>query len=113
MKKAALILTIIAIFTTFILSGFAVEEVDRLTQEEFYRQVEALGIKREKPASEYTEGDIDKIVKLLPRRFADLTGSEWYIRDLAIMTAKGIVNGYGKDGKIFAGNQIVTRAEYW
>lgn len=88
-------------------------EIDRFTQEEFYKQVEMLGIDREKPASEYTDEEISKIVELLPRRFEDLTGGEWYIRDLAIMVAKGIINGYGKDGKVFAGGQVVTRGEFW
>lgn len=113
MKKAALVILIIVVLTAFIPQSITAENVDRFTQEEFYKQVEILGIDREKPASEYTDEEISKIVELLPRRFEDLTGGEWYIRDLAIMVAKGIINGYGKDGKVFAGGQVVTRGEFW
>lgn len=113
MKKAALVILIIVVLTAFIPQSITAENVDRFTQEEFYKQVENLGIDREKPASEYTDEEISKIVELLPRRFEDLTGGEWYIRDLAIMASKGIINGYGKDGKVFAGGQVVTRGEFW
>ncbi|NLK68434.1 MAG: hypothetical protein GX283_04655 [Clostridiaceae bacterium] len=87
-------------------------EEKQLTQEEFHLQIEGMGIDRLKKASEYTEEEIDRIVELLPHRFSDITGDEWYIRDLALMTSKGIINGVG-DGTTFQGDRIVTRAEYW
>ena len=83
-----------------------------LTQEEFHNRVEEMGIKRTKDAGEYTEEEIDNIVPLLSERFKDIRGDEWYIRDLAVMVSKGIINGVG-DGSTFQGDRIVTRAEYW
>ena len=90
-----------------------INQEERLTQEQFYAKVEAMGIDRTKKAELYTDEEITKIVELMPYRFSDITGSEWYIKDLALMTSKGIINGMGSEGLVFAGTNIVTRAEFW
>jgi hypothetical protein len=90
-----------------------INQEERLTQEQFYAKVEAMGIDRTKKAELYTDEEITKIVELMPYRFSDITGTEWYIKDLALMTSKGIINGMGSEGLIFAGANTVTRAEFW
>lgn len=90
-----------------------IHEEERLSQEQFYAKVEAMGINRTKKAELYTDEEIAKIVELMPYRFSDITGTEWYIKDLALMTSKGIINGMGSEGLIFAGTNTVTRAEFW
>ena len=90
-----------------------IHEEERLSQEQFYAKVEAMGIDRTKKAELYTDEEIAKIVELMPYRFSDITGTEWYIKDLALMTSKGIINGMGSEGLVFAGANTVTRAEFW
>ena len=90
-----------------------IHEEERLSQEQFYAKVEDMGINRTKKAELYTDEEIAKIVELMPYRFSDITGTEWYIKDLALMTSKGIINGMGSEGLVFAGTNIVTRAEFW
>lgn len=84
-----------------------------LTQDQFYNEIKRKGIDREKSAVDFTDDELTEIAKLLPKRFSDINGDEWYIRDLALLASKGVVNGYGSDGKRFAGLETTSRSEFW
>ena len=105
MKKGVLY-SIMLLLLVVVLSGF--------TQEQFYREVDKIvDGERVKPATEYSDSELEKIMELLPKRFSDISGTEWYKKDLALMVAKGIINGSGSKGDIFAGSRETTRAEFW
>ncbi len=84
-----------------------------MSQEQFYKAIKSKGINKDKPAVDFTDEELSIIAELLSKRFEDIKGDEWFIKDLALLSAKGIINGYGSEGKIFAGSAVTTRAEYW
>jgi len=112
-KRGSVATLIVMVLTLSILMGtLSVYAANTWSQDRLYREIEAKGFKREIPAVDYTDEAIEEISKLLPKRFSDIDGSEWYIKDLALLTSKGIVNGVG-DGTKFAGTNTVTRSEFW
>jgi len=87
------------------------EETSFLTDDELAVEIKKLGIDTTKKIADFTQAEIDKLAKLVPKRFVDVKGDEWYVRDLAVMMAKGIVVG-STDGK-FNPSDNVTRAQFY
>ena len=79
------------------------------TREEFKEAVVNIGIDPSKPMHDFTDAEIESIVPFVIKLYTDITGNEWYIKDLALLSAKGLIFGY-PDGE-FKGNADISRAE--
>jgi len=78
---------------------------------EYIEQVKKSGIDTSKMLSKFTSAEIDKMASLIGHRFNDV--NDWYAKDLALLTTKGIVSGNTLErGASCNALHDVTRAEF-
>lgn len=82
------------------------------SHEQYIAKVKQSGINTTKNLSNFTTSEVSTMANLIEKRFVDVSTTDWYANDLAVLATKGIVSGSTLEkGAKFNGTSNVTRAE--